>query len=242
LDQVDNETMVSGSVDYSFHLWKIRTGQVVKTVYVGVDTIAVKVLLNGLLACGCAGSINNLRIFNYTTGSWSKTLNGHTANVNAIEVLSEQFIASGGDDSGVFIWDLKTYSSKYTLTGHTISIYCIKRLSSNLIASGDGNGLIIVWNWLLGKRVYNLTGHTNLLYLSSLDLYDDQTLISGSWDRTVKFWNITNGELIRSFNAGIQINALVMLNSTSKNTLDFCFKDSPKKIGIVFKYDKAKSI
>jgi len=223
MDQVDNETMVSGSVDYSFHLWQIRTGQNVKKVYVGVDTIAVKVLLNGLLACGCAGSINNLRIFNFTTGSWLNTLNGHTSNVNAIEVLSEQFIASGGDDPRVFIWDLKTYSSKYNLTGHTISVYCIKRLSSNLIASGDRNGLIIVWDWLLGTSVFKLTGHTNGLYLSSLDLYDEQTLISGSLDRTVKFWNITNGDLIRTLNAEIKIDALAMLNSTSKITLkDFC--------------------
>jgi WD40 repeat protein len=221
LDQVDNDTMVSGSVDYSFHLWQIRTGQVVKKVYVGVDTIAVKVLLNGLLACGCAGSINNLRIFNFTTGSWLNTLKGHTSNVNAIEVLSEQFIASGGDDTRVFIWDLKTYSSKYNLTGHTISVYCIKRLSSNLIASGDENGFIIVWNWSTGERTFNLNGHTNGLYLSSLDLYNEQTLISGSLDRTVKFWNITNGVLIRTLNADIQIDALVMLNSTSKNSLKY---------------------
>jgi len=57
-------------------------------------------------------------------------------------------------------------------------------------------------------QIFNLTGHTNRLELNSLDLYDDRTLVSGSWDRTVKFWNILNGSLIRSINVNIQINAL----------------------------------
>ncbi len=56
-------------------------------------------------------------------------------------------------------------------------------------------------------QIFNLTGHTNRLELNSLDLYD-RTLVSGSWDRTVKFWNILNGTLIRSINVNIQINAL----------------------------------
>ncbi len=82
------------------------------------------------------------------------------------------------------------------------------------MASGDVNGLIIVWNWITGERIFNLIGHTNAINFNSLDLYDEQTLISASWDKTMKFWNITDGELIRSINADIQINALAILKSS----------------------------
>jgi COMPASS component SWD3 len=82
------------------------------------------------------------------------------------------------------------------------------------MASGDYNGTIIVWNWSTGERLFNLTGHTNRLELNSLDLYDEQTLISGSWDGTVKFWNTTKGKLIRSINNDIQISTLAMLKSS----------------------------
>ena len=89
-----------------------------------------------------------------------------------------------------------------------------------MIASGDENGLIIVWNWLTGGQVLKLTGHYQSIYSNSLDLYDEQTLISGSLDKTVKFWNISNGTLIRSINVDIQLNALVMLKSSEWTNLN----------------------
>ncbi len=217
LDQIDNDTMVSGSYDNTTRIWKISTGETVKIINFTKALNAVRVfsIEYTQIVCGTDGTSNNLQIYNYETGQLIRTLNGHYGDVNSIEMLSEQFMASGAADNKVIIWDLSSYSIKYTLTGHANQVRCIKRLSSNLIASGDFNGLIIVWNWLMGEQKFNLTGHTNILNLNSLDLFDEQTLISGSWDRTVKFWNITNGALIRSIDVNdMQINALAMLNSS----------------------------
>ncbi len=215
LDQIDNDTMVSGSLDDTIHIWRISTGETVKIINVGADVNVVRVfsIEYKKIVCGTFGTSNNLQIYNYQTGYLIQTLIGHTSSVWSIEMLSEQFMASGSNDKRVIIWDLSSYSIKYTLTGHNSAVYCIKRLSSNLIASGDGSGKIIVWNWFTGGRMFNLTDHPNAIF-NSLDLYDDQTLISGSNDRTVKFWNITNGSLIRSINAGIVIFSLGMLKSS----------------------------
>jgi WD40 repeat protein len=216
LDQIDNDTMVSGSQDNTIRIWKINTGETMKIINVSPWAYVVRVLSIEYkqIVCGKGGSSHNLQIYNYNTGDLNRTLSGHTSTVNSIEVLSEQFMASGSDDQYVIIWDLFSYSIKYTLTGHTSPVYCIKILSSNFIASGDWNGKIILWNWLSGERIFNLTGHTNVLGYNSLDLYDEQTLISGSEDKTVKFWNITNGKLIRSINTDIQISALAMFKSS----------------------------
>jgi WD40 repeat protein len=93
-------------------------------------------------------------------------------------------------------------------------VNCIKRLSSQLIASGDEYGLIIVWNWLAGEQMFKLNGHLASVNLNSLDLYDEKTLISASKDKTMKFWNITDGTLIRSIDVDIEIYSLVMLKSS----------------------------
>jgi WD40 repeat protein len=216
LDQIDSDTMVSGSKDNTIRLWRISTGETSKIINVNAVVYAVRVfsIEYKLIVCAKGGLSDNLQIYNYETGALVRTLNGYSSSVLSIEMLSEQFMASGGEDRRVIIWDCFSFSIKYTLTGHTDQVRCIKRLSSNLIASGDYNGLIVVWNWLTGERIFNLTGHTSRLELNSLDLYDDQTLISGSWDKTVKFWNITNGTLIRSINVAIQIGAIAMLKSS----------------------------
>ncbi len=216
MDQIDNDTMVSGSQDNTIRIWKLSTGETLNTinVYSQVNVLRVFSIQYKQVVCGKIGSSNNLEIYNYNTSALIQTLVGHSDHVLSIEILSDQFMASGGHENKVIIWDLFTYSIKFNLTGHTSAAYCMKRLSSNMLASGDLNGLIIVWNWLTGERIFNLTGHSNILDLNSLDLYDDQTLISGSIDKTVKLWNITNGTLIRSIDVDFGINTLVMLKSS----------------------------
>jgi WD40 repeat protein len=217
LDQIDNDTMVSGSSDKTIKIWRISSGETLKTINVSAVVLVVRVFSveYKLIVCGLNDNSNNLQIYNYETGDFIRTFNGHSDNVRSIEMLSDQFMASGGGDNKVIVWDLFSYSIKYNLTGHSSSVECIKRLSSNLIASGDYSGKIIIWNWSTGKRIFNLTGQTGVLYSNSLDLYDEQTLISGSGDNTVKFWNITNGELIRSLDVDVSyVYILAMLKSS----------------------------
>ncbi len=215
LDQIDNDTMVSGSEDQTIQIWRISTVETLQSisVYTVVYVVRVFSIEYKQIVCGTDGSSDNLQIYNYETGALVQTLIGHSSSVLSIEMLDEQFMASGGQDQKVIIWNLSSYTIKYTLTGHTNWVTSIKRLSSNLIAGGDYSGKINVWNWLTGEQIFKLTGHTNSIYYNSLDLYDDQTLISGSLDQTVKFWNIKNGTLIQSLNVDIQINALATLKS-----------------------------
>jgi WD40 repeat protein len=90
LDQIDEDTMVSGSKDKTIHVWKISTGQTLNTINVGVTVYSVKSLSNGLIACGSSGG--NIKIYEYSTGNLTKTLKGHSDYVLSIEVLNYQFM------------------------------------------------------------------------------------------------------------------------------------------------------
>jgi WD40 repeat protein len=212
-DQIDNDTIVSVSFDLTLQIWKISTGKTLSKFSLGSAAKSVRVISNSFqhVACGFFGLDNNLRIYNFSTGSLVKTLVGHSNSVFSIEILNEQFMASGSGDEYVIIWDLKTYSIKYKLEGHVNDINCVKRLSSNLLASAGDDNNIIIWDWLNGKFVRKLDKHSKELMFTSLDLYNEGTLISGSNDKTIKFWNISTGELIESINANIEISSLAML-------------------------------
>lgn len=212
LDQIDDDTMASASWDGTIRIWKIRSGKMVRTINVSESVNPVRVLSVGFqIACGLPGGrSDSIRIYNYDTGDLVKSLNGHASYVNAIEILNEKYIASGSWDSKVIIWDLSTFSIKYNLAAHTVGVYCIKRISNNLLASADGSGKINIWNWLNGTLVFKLTGHTGKIWYCSLELYDEQTLISGSFDKTIKFWNITSGKYMQTLNTDIQISALAV--------------------------------
>ena len=87
-----------------------------------------------------------------------------------------------------------------------------------MLASAGDDHLIIIWDWLMGTRQFTLNGHSSQIWIGALDLYDEQTLVSVSLDRTIKFWNILNGRMVQSLNANIDINAIVMLKK-SKNEI-----------------------
>jgi WD40 repeat protein len=61
-------------------------------------------------------------------------------------------------------------------------------------------GIIKLWDVTTGRELLRLAGHQNRV--SSLVFSPNgKWLASGSWDHTVKLWNVTSGEQIRSFPA-----------------------------------------
>jgi len=210
LDQIDENTLVSGSKDNQIHVWQISTGQTLNKLNVGDWVYSIKSLSNGLIACGFFGG--NINIYDYSTGNLTKTLIGHHyGRINSLEMLNEQLMASGAYDQNVIIWDLTSYSIKYHLTQHEFEVWYVQRLSSSLMISADKGGEIIIWNWLNGSLVHKLFSKS--YNLNSLDIYDDQTLISGSsYDKKITLWNITNGHLIKSINTESGIFDVVTLN------------------------------
>ena len=219
LDEIDKDTIVSGSDDETIHVWTLSMGEATQIIYIsGASVNTLTVLSNGYqhIVCGLNTMSENLQIYDYVTGDLVKSLSNHSMGIYSITILSDQFMATGSADAYVIIWDLATYNVKFKLSLSSSKIYCVKRLSSNLIASAHSTGEIFVWDWLKGTHVFTLTGHTDKIYLA-LDLFDEQTLISGSKDKTIKFWNISRGELIQTVNVDIPIYTLTMLKMSKSN-------------------------
>lgn len=68
--------------------------------------------------------------------------------------------------------------------------------SGTLLAAGDEKQ-IDLWDLQTGKRLHSLQGHGDLISAIAISP-DEQTIVSGSLDGTIKLWNVQSGSLINT--------------------------------------------
>jgi len=59
----------------------------------------------------------------------------------------------------------------------------------SLLAIGNDYGILSLWNSNRGRVVRYLVGHEGIVRAVSFNP-DGKTLASGSWDKTIKLWNL----------------------------------------------------
>ena len=112
--------------------------------------------------------------------------------VSALAVWEGQLI-SGHGSGRVRVWDVNTGERRRELVGHSGGVWSLCAVGSRLASGYDG--LIKVWamrpdpEWSCERT---LTGHTRLV--ASLAEWEGK-LISGSWDSTIRVWELETGEL-----------------------------------------------
>ena len=80
-------------------------------------------------------------------------------------------IISGSSDNDIKVWDLTSKTSQ--------------------VSHGAQSDVII-------DCVKTLKGHADLVWCFLIEPIKKQTLLSASWDNTIKVWNLTNMELVRT--------------------------------------------
>jgi WD40 repeat protein len=116
-------------------------------------------------------------------------------------------VMSASCDSTIKTWDSAYY---LTSTWSSTTAGCFNALkivnTTHLAAAGE-NSYLSLFDMATGKVVMNLTGHTGAV--TSLTYFiSNSTLISGSNDQTVKFWNLADGLVTNSINVSSAVRSL----------------------------------
>ncbi|KAI9679438.1 MAG: hypothetical protein M1817_005460 [Caeruleum heppii] len=116
--------------------------------------------------------------------------------------LSTEWIASGGLDHKIILWDLggggerlkiDVSQEEQTAKG---SVYALG-VGGNIIASGGPESIVRVWDVRSGKRITKFVGHTDNVRDILINAYDD-TIMTASSDQTVKVWSVTAGRCMHT--------------------------------------------
>ncbi len=110
-----------------------------------------------------------------------------------IQLPNGQLAAGSGNNTN--IWDLlnNVAAPIRTLSGHTNRVFGLALSpDASLLASSSEDTTVKLWNYASQTTALNtLSGHTD--EVRALCFVSNQFLVSGSFDKSIKVWNLTSG-------------------------------------------------
>lgn len=139
-----------------------------------------------------------MRLWDLDTGSLVDDLEGMRRRVHAVAFSpAGSTIAAAGEDDHVVIWDSQTGRKKTTLRRDQGKAMALAYCGSARLAVGRSDNTIAVWNLTTKDRDAVLRGHTGSV-VCLMWMADTETLVSGSFDTTVRFWQLDKPNAARA--------------------------------------------
>ena len=202
----------------TIHLWSIKTGQPLTTIYASDSKFAgsvytIKLLPNGELASGLSYEFlkSKIKLWNLTTSLSTKTYEVNTKKIRDLTLVNnDTVLASSSDDASIILMDYRSGAILHNLKGHNSSVYGLKVISSEIMASCSTDKTVKLWNTTDGSLIRTLSGHADGL-LHSLAMLKENLLVSGSLDNTIKLWRVPTGQLVNTIDTKSQITTLIVI-------------------------------
>uniref|UniRef100_A0A0B7A3F6 Small-subunit processome Utp12 domain-containing protein n=1 Tax=Arion vulgaris TaxID=1028688 RepID=A0A0B7A3F6_9EUPU len=139
------------------------------------------------------GGDGKVKVWNSMTGFCFVTFSEHAGEITGVKVTQNgKSVMSSSLDGTVRAFDLTRYRNYKTLTSpkpDQFSCLAVDGAGEIVCAGGSNEFMIYVWTMKTGRLLQTLAGHEGPI--SALDFSpSDGVLASGSWDKTVKLWEI----------------------------------------------------
>jgi WD40 repeat protein len=194
----DGRWIAAGGRDNTVHIYDAASGALVR-ILAGHTGWVTRVAWNpGGTRLASGGNDNTVRLWNAATGEQLQVFRHHSRAVTGLAFSRDgKLLASGSTDGTLWIGEAETGVTLATLINYSGPVW-------NMAFSPDGGSLVsgsedgTIWWWgLYDSSVTRLDGHTAAV--TALTFSPDRRLLAtSSWDRTVRLWDTTSGETIRT--------------------------------------------
>lgn len=186
---LDNGNFVSASEDKTIKVWNSTSFELIANLFeYNSMFFSLAILPNGNIISGAYNGY--ILVWNSTTFKLINSFLAHRFCVLSLAILSDGNIISGGGpiDNTIKVWDPTKYQQPIKiLSKHTGPVTALTILPNGYFASSSYDESINVWNSTYDLN-YTLIGHENwILALTSLS-NQNEYIISGSNDNTIKIW------------------------------------------------------
>jgi WD40 repeat protein len=180
----NSKYILSGSLDKTVKLWDFQTSELLHT-FKSHENSVFCVSISPDETKGVSGSQDNsLILLNLLEKSIIAKLN-LSESVKSVKFLNNFTILSGSFDRSLKVWNLENFESSSIKTQSKVMSVAFIKSQNQFVAGGDDGSIRI--HSQDSEIVSSLSGHTG--GIRALEVSEnDELLVSGSSDRTVRLW------------------------------------------------------
>ncbi|CAL1125111.1 unnamed protein product [Cladocopium goreaui] len=158
----------------------------------GVDLRDVAISPDGS-QLAAAGRRGDIRLWSLTTGDHLMDINAHQRRVHALAFSPDgSRIVSAGESRTLQMHSTSNGSQLLEIDARPGIVRCLKFFTPTMVAAGTTTDVVELWDLESGQSVGKFEGHQGTI--ADLDFQPETgLLISGSFDTTVRLWDINGG-------------------------------------------------
>lgn len=189
----DGKRLATGSLDQTAKVWDLDTGQLLKTLPVGLPVVSLAFSADGSRLATVAGE-NAAKVWSLLEARDPMVLRGHTGTVMAVTFSPDgRWIATGSKDGTARVWDARSGQALITLAGHTGTVYSVAfSPDGKRVATAGADHTARICQTDSGQPLFTLRGHSGSVLRLAYSP-DGTRLATGSQDKTVRLWDASTG-------------------------------------------------